>query len=1043
MEENNHATLLLEDLIIRRSDLDDAVSIEALITQQDKRSLDLLYNYPKVLKLMETSYLSITVLDHEENILGCLIFDSHPEIITGMNDFLHENLWEDWMYTVFQFDQQCTPYNALWLKYVFLAHSAENMDDEMELNIIKKTFKYVYNTAPEKQYLMYHLRKEASSSRIAKDYVKILLGNLFGELQQRDLPAEKRGNINMSSEIYLSDRSQIIDVLEIREALEQDHDDLVDVCNGQSELNTGVYGEFFIAELIANQTSQKKAIVAQVGKKAVGLMSQTTDIDYNIQAKNFELETFDNLFNSEFMDAIKHRRMELEIEDQMKKEEEAKALKKKVMEETLRCHTTALRMSLQQYCIDNDEKIKNEIQEYLDNEEIQKKLNKDKVGLMIDNWLKDYKITQPSDFFQEYPEIDPNIYSHIISERDLLLQTLVYFNLPTGYMDGEGQWKDWEKKKREEKQQANRRKGPIHKKKAVTKGRRRGGKGTEEEDADMKPPSWFDLTPFLESFKKFCASSSQVRTMIRTELEKREKIVRMLFCHDSGEPNTERCQDILTLAEKLNTEFGFEFDEESVAVFGNIQDCFGDCQFTKCIIQVKEKPKEESKEIAALKSRVKMLSQKDEPEKMIDQTIKITSYDEFKGALDQIKLFDETQCELGYIKSDLLKKYITEKAQTEADNWETISKSRKLPPPDNIYFEYIKNQDEDTMMLNVPDEAKNAICINIFFIDQNLECRAIDFLPFAFDLFPDKEYIILTQPHTVEESVLLQSFIQVPKAQDTNFEHVLYIFNRVNLLAPYISIRRSVKEDLDDGEYQLENTINRPEMEADIDDGITNNASNKLCYTAFSEDSVIGFFVITKDVNFDYYKSHFCQQYHMLLDQYAIMDHTRLLHSIVNPLFQKGKRFMTREIQRLSNKKTLFFETHDDTVLLDTFCDQVLVRRRKFPHFQERKWDLEKDEEYLEKARDPVPSQDKYRNPLDESESLFALSMVTKKMLSINKTNNNTRIVVVGASDTGISLIETLLSIKYINFTNISLLAPGGLVNMHVKEPFSQLRSSR
>ena len=73
----------LDELIIRRSDLDDAVSIEALITQQDKRSLDLLYNYPKVLKLMETSYLSITVLDKDENILGCLIFDSHPEIITG------------------------------------------------------------------------------------------------------------------------------------------------------------------------------------------------------------------------------------------------------------------------------------------------------------------------------------------------------------------------------------------------------------------------------------------------------------------------------------------------------------------------------------------------------------------------------------------------------------------------------------------------------------------------------------------------------------------------------------------------------------------------------------------------------------------------------------------------------------------------------------------------------------------------------------------------------------------------------------------------
>ena len=53
-------------------------------------------------------------------------------------------------------------------------------------------------------------------------------------------------------------------------------------------------------------------------------------------------------------------------------------------------------------------------------------------------------------------------------------------------------------------------------------------------------------------------------------------------------------------------------------------------------------------------------------------------------------------------------------------------------------------------------------------------------------------------------------------------------------------------------------TINKEEMQEDLTDGITNNASNKLCFTAFSEDTVIGFFVLTKDVNFDYYKSHFC-----------------------------------------------------------------------------------------------------------------------------------------------------------------------------------------
>lgn len=133
-------------------------------------------------------------------------------------------------------------------------------------------------------------------------------------------------------------------------------------------MNTNLYGEFFIAELIANQTDQKKAIVAQVGKKAIGLMSLTSDIDFNILAKNFELETFDNLFTYEFMDAIKFRRQELEIAESIKNEEAERIRLKKIKEETLRCHKVSLRMCLQQFCVENEEQIKNDIQEYLENE---------------------------------------------------------------------------------------------------------------------------------------------------------------------------------------------------------------------------------------------------------------------------------------------------------------------------------------------------------------------------------------------------------------------------------------------------------------------------------------------------------------------------------------------------------------------------------------------------------------------------------------------------------------------------------------------------
>lgn len=62
-------------------------------------------------------------------------------------------------------------------------------------------------------------------------------------------------------------------------------------------------------------------------------------------------------------------------------------------------------------------------------------------------------------------------------------------------------------------------------------------------------------------------------------------------------------------------------------------------------------------------------------------------------------------------------------------------------------------------------------------------------------------------------------------------------------------------------------------------------------------------------------------------------------------------------------------------------------------------------------------------------------------MLSEAKIVKNSRIVVVGASDTSISFIEALLSISYLNFTNIVLIAPGGLPNGHFEDKKDNLKA--
>ena len=62
-------------------------------------------------------------------------------------------------------------------------------------------------------------------------------------------------------------------------------------------------------------------------------------------------------------------------------------------------------------------------------------------------------------------------------------------------------------------------------------------------------------------------------------------------------------------------------------------------------------------------------------------------------------------------------------------------------------------------------------------------------------------------------------------------------------------------------------------------------------------------------------------------------------------------------------------------------------------------------------------------------------------MLSETKIVKNSRIVVVGASDTSISFIEALLSINYLQFTNIVLIAPGGLPHTFFLEKKENLKA--
>lgn len=151
-----------------------------------------------------------------------------------------------------------------------------------------------------------------------------------------------------------------------------------------------------------------------------------------------------------------------------------------------------------------------------------------------------------------------------------------------------------------------------------------------------------------------------------------------------------------------------------------------------------------------------------------------------------------------------------------------------------------------------------------------------------------------------------------------------------------------------------------------------------------------------------------------------------------------------KELLRLSANTCLYFEIHDRTVIPNIFHELIHVRSRRFPHFLDRKWDHERyiADEGQDEEKDKLIKVDGHeRDYQDEVESGFALCFTTKRLLSEPKIIKNSRIVVVGASDTGISFIEALLSISYLQFTNIVLIAPGGLPHHHYDNKIHNLKA--
>lgn len=215
-----------------------------------------------------------------------------------------------------------------------------------------------------------------------------------------------------------------------------------------------------------------------------------------------------------------------------------------------------------------------------------------------------------------------------------------------------------------------------------------------------------------------------------------------------------------------------------------------------------EELEKKKKEDEDWKREEEKLMEQMKPSKPMKKLLDLTSIHDLLNAIDDMAKYDRLLTELkmtefeAFDDEDRALAAIGKPFEQQLSLLPELEQHRKYS--DDPAIQAICEQIKDlTTIPDPPESAKNAFAITLFCMEAAVDSRSIDFLKYAFNLFPDRDYLIVTQPHTVPENALLGKFTLVPKTMNNTFSHVLYLIHRDYLLEQDIEVTRTCQEDYD------------------------------------------------------------------------------------------------------------------------------------------------------------------------------------------------------------------------------------------------------
>ncbi|KAL2081853.1 hypothetical protein ACEWY4_021671 [Coilia grayii] len=311
--------------------------------------------------------------------------------------------------------------------------------------------------------------------------------------------------------------------------------------------------------------------------------------------------------------------------------------------------------------------------------------------------------------------------------------------------------------------------------------------------------------------------------------------------------------------------------------------------------------------------------------------------------------------------------------------------------------------------------------------------ESVDFLPYVFKQFPDRDFCIISVPKLAPEFPLLQSFLRVVPHHTSNLPQELYIFPRAGLLKTF-DVRVALSTDMPAVQHLVEQLSLHESLLDDLDSFLKArrdlDGTPLLAVVAEVEKQIVGVLIIKDEQDIEYIRAHYNIENFIYFSYHRREEHGQLSHFALNPTFQHYARHFLKEALRLAHKSCLYYPIYPPVHQQRNSCGHYLTAALNYmvPVRPRRQIVLS-----LEELGMNAPSQH-----ITKEQPPYALNHFSRKLTMEPKVTINAQIVVVGASDTGLSFLEAFV----FWFNNITLISTHGIPASHSKEASRFLATS-